>query len=189
MLSSSVETAPLPYLRTQSEWWWSSYKWRRLHCGSTFHAVRLGALKAPQCSVTREDLHPAWFTLRKKFSGMHVCAQAQAPLTNTHDSLRKPAHHTSGQMKPNGWCSVEWPIWGMTIEKEREAKKNKANWSSKYWIFCCSHRKSCNIPFHVFDSDWWHIATLETEILLNTVLATCCSQCISFLCTVVALLT
>lgn len=39
-----------------------------------------GALNAPQCSVTRKDLHPAWLTVRTKFSGNQVCAQAWAPL-------------------------------------------------------------------------------------------------------------
>lgn len=57
---------------------------------------------APQCSVTRKDVHAAWITSRKAFSGSQVCAQNWTPLKGVSKSRRNlrdstPEQRTGGQ--------------------------------------------------------------------------------------------
>lgn len=107
----------------------------RLHCGSTFHAGRPGALNTPQCSVTREDLHPARFTPREGVShGRRSVPGPGAPLTDSNYSLRKQLNHTRaeeyGRSQMGVW-SAQNEVWlrmkAQACWKEKEGQTDHLN--------------------------------------------------------------
>lgn len=105
-------------------------------------------------------------------------------LEHTNNSLRKQAHYTEDEedrSSQKGVWSSPYEVWlivkANVCWKGGESQNKKANWWSKYpRTLCCSRGKSCNFPFLVFHSESWYVPTLETDILVNTVMAICCYQ-------------
>lgn len=162
------ETAPLPCSRTQSEWWWSSYKWRWRGGSSLWVNLLCCETGGPESSsMFSHPWRPAPCLAQEGF--LRECKSVSGPehhLKNTDSSRRTQARQRrGGQDQANGACGVARMRYDWQAGPEQKQQSNCLNIPE---YFADLLYKAVIFPFL--------FPTVNPGRLVNSVLAICCSQ-------------